>query len=80
MAIALSRCHSSNFVIINYANFITDSGNFIYRTMVGSKIDASRVIGALAVLSNSNMTQNYQLDTTVKPNIIPSKSRLDLYL
>lgn len=23
MAIALSRCHSSNFVIINYANFIT---------------------------------------------------------
>ncbi len=48
--------------------------------VVGSKIDASRVINALTMLSNSDMSQNLQLDTHVKPNISPPKSRLDQYL
>lgn len=47
--------------------------------VVGSKIDASRVIDALTILSNPNMSQNNHLDMTVKPNIATPKSRLDPY-
>jgi len=47
--------------------------------VVGSKIDASRVINALTILSNSD-SSNHQLDLNVKPNISPPKSRLDPYL